>query len=77
MKFEWGDKNKEYAFHIYETFYEWILSPPRAQDRISPKSNKQIRKWTFQTISHHAFYPLAELFISAEKGKKHIVPGLV
>jgi hypothetical protein len=42
MKFEWGDKNKEYAFHIYETFDEWILSPPRAQDRMVAKPNRQI-----------------------------------
>jgi len=25
MKFEWGDKKKEYAFPIYDTFSEWFL----------------------------------------------------
>ena len=46
----------------------------RAQDRISPKSNKQIRTWRIQTISHQAFFPLAELFIFPENGKKRILP---
>jgi hypothetical protein len=28
LKFEWGDRNKEYAFHVYDLFKEWILTEP-------------------------------------------------
>jgi len=39
MKFEWGDKNKKYAQHIYNIFNEWILSPPKKKERINEKGN--------------------------------------
>jgi intein-encoded DNA endonuclease-like protein len=28
LKFEWGDINKDYAFHVHDLFKEWILSEP-------------------------------------------------
>lgn len=62
MKFEWSDKHKAYLDHVYNLFDEWVLSPPHPKSRISPKGNT-IKNWGFQTISHKAFNPLAELFI--------------
>lgn len=66
IKFEWGNLNKNYAFHIYELFNEWILSEPHKKSRFSPKGNLVIN-WGFQTFSHKAFNPLAELFLIQNK----------
>lgn len=66
MKFEWSDKNKAYVDHVYNLFDKWVLSEPHKKTRISPNGNTVIH-WGFQTISHKAFNPLAELFISSNK----------
>lgn len=78
MKFEWSDKNKPYLDHVYNLFDEWVLSNPHKKVRVSPKGNTVIN-WGFQTISHKAFNPLAELFLlNCKKGisesliKKHL-----
>lgn len=62
MKFEWGDKNKDYLEHVHSLFNEWILSPPHKKSRININNNTVIN-WGFQTISHSAFIPLANLFL--------------
>jgi hypothetical protein len=75
LKFEWGDINKDYAFHVYDLFKEWILTEPKAQTRINSNGN-EVLTWRFQTFSHEAFNPLAELFLSVQ-GKKMIKDGLI
>ena len=55
-------------------FDEWVLSNPHKKVRISPKGNTVIN-WGFQTISHKAFNPLAELFLL--DGKKGISDSLI
>lgn len=68
MKFEWSDKNKPYLDHVYNLFDIWVLSSPHKKVRVSPKGNTVIN-WGFQTISHKAFNPLAELFLlNSKKG---------
>ena len=62
MKFEWGDKNKNYLEHVHSLFNEWVLSPPHKKSRININNNIVIN-WGFQTISHTAFKPLADLFL--------------
>ena len=62
IQFEWSDKHKAYADHVYNLFDEWVLSKPHKKDRINP-NGKQVITWGFQTLSHKAFNPLAELFI--------------
>jgi hypothetical protein len=62
MKFEWGDRQKAYVDHVFSLFDQWVLSPPHKKVRISPKGN-EIITWGFQTLSHKAFNPLAELFL--------------
>ena len=74
MKFEWSDKSKPYLDHVFNLFDEWVLSDPHKKTRLSPKGNL-ITNWGFQTISHKAFNPLAELFII--NGKKGISPSLI
>jgi hypothetical protein len=66
LKFEWGDKNKEYAYHIYILFKEWILTEPKKRIRINKNGNEVIT-WWFQTFSHEAFNSLAKLFLSTQK----------
>jgi len=39
IKFEWGDKNKAYALHVFTLFDQWVLSQPHKKSRISPKGN--------------------------------------
>jgi hypothetical protein len=51
LKFEWGNINKHYAFHVYDLFKEWILTEPKAQTRINSNENEVIT-WRFQTFSH-------------------------
>jgi hypothetical protein len=63
LKFEWSHKHKDYVFHVYDQFSEWILSPPKLQGRFHPLTKNLIQTWRFQTISHIAFLPLAELFL--------------
>lgn len=76
MKFEWGDRNKAYAMHVYKLFDEWVLSQPHKNSRISPKGNLVIN-WGFQTISHEAFIFLANLFFKQMNNKKGIAENLI
>jgi hypothetical protein len=73
LKFEWGDVNKEYAFHVHTLYKKWILTEPKKRTRININQN-EVNTWWFQTISHEAFNPLAELFL---KNKKSIPKNLI
>ncbi|CAI2189172.1 6141_t:CDS:10 [Funneliformis geosporum] len=69
------------AFHVYDLFKEWILTEPKAQTRINSNGNEVIT-WRFQTFSHEAFNPLAELFLRVQfskgkQGKKMVKDGLI
>lgn len=74
IKFEWGNKNKSYVNHVYNLFNEWVLSQPHKKSRLSPQKNLVIN-WGFQTLSHKAFNPLAELFLI--NGKKSVPKYLI
>ena len=74
IKFEWGNKQKAYVDHVYNLFDEWVISKPHKKTRLSPKGNLVIN-WGFQTISHEAFNPLANIFI--KDNKKIIVKDLI
>jgi LAGLIDADG DNA endonuclease family len=76
IKFEWSDKDKAYVNHVYALFDEWVISEPHKKTRISPKGNTIIN-WGFQTISHQAFKPLAELFINNNTNKKSVKDSLI
>ena len=74
MKFEWSDKHRAYIDYVYSVFDEWIISPPHKKVRTSPKGNL-VTNWGFQTISHEAFNPLADIFII--NNKKSINESLI
>lgn len=71
LKFEWSEKHKAYLDHVYNLFDEWVLSEPHKKTRISPKGNT-VTTFGFQTLSHKAFNPLADLFLNKEF--KKIIP---
>lgn len=70
IKFEWGDINRLYAFHVYDLFKMYCLSKPRKQVRVN-RLGHDVTTWCFQTVTHSAFNVLADLFIV--KGKKVII----
>jgi hypothetical protein len=74
LKFEWSNKTKPYLDHVFNLFYEWVLSYPHKKSRFSPKGNLVVN-WGFQTISHEAFNSLAELFLI--NNKKGITKSLI
>ncbi len=73
LKFEWGDINKTMLSMCM--IYSRILTEPKAQTRINSNGN-EVTTWRFQTFSHEAFNPLAELFLSVQ-GKKMVKDGLI
>ena len=75
LKFEVGDKNKEYLTHIQSLFEEYILQEPRLTVRTNKKNN-QVTTWQLETVSHREFSKLADIFLN-EKGKKYIQPELI
>ena len=74
LKFEWSNKTKPYLDHVFNLFDEWVLSNPHQKSRLSPKGNLVVN-WGFQTISHEAFNPLANLFLI--NNKKGITESLI
>ncbi len=72
LKFQQSEKHRDYVFHLHDVFHEWVLSPPHYHhDR---------NMWSFQTLSHGDFSPLATLFTLSPNGmpcKKHVAPCLV
>ena len=74
IKFEWSEKHRAYIDHVFNLFDEWFISPPHKKSRLSPKGNLVVN-WGFNTISHEAFNPLADIFL--KNGKKSIATDLV
>jgi len=68
VKFEYGVKQREYAFHLYEIFRSWILTPPQV------KQDATHNNIWFQTVSHSAFRFYAHQFYD---GKRKCVPKLL
>jgi len=64
-------KNKEYLFHLYEIFKDFIRTPPkeRLQQRLETSEIKST--WYFSTISHLEFEEYYQLFY---KNKIKIIP---
>lgn len=75
LKFEWGDVHKDYAFHVFDVFEPYCLTPPRKQVRVNANGNEVVT-WCFQTLTHEDFLVLAKLFLN-EEGKKVVPEGLI
>ena len=63
VKFQVGERNKEYLDHFISLFEGWIQSPPHRQERKPhPKTNNVYINWGSQTISHPELNFLGDLF---------------
>ena len=69
LKFEYGYMNKDYAFHTYNVYENYCLTPPREQKRVNVKGNVNIT-WCFQTILHPDFDYLGKLFLNDQNKKR-------
>lgn len=65
-------KNKEYLFHLYDIFKDFVRTPPkeRLQQRLTTSAYKST--WYFSTISHSEFDDFYNLYYP--NGKK-IIPS--
>lgn len=68
-------KNKEYLFHLYEIFNDFVRTPPkeRLQQRLTTSEIQST--WYFSTISHSEFENYYNLFYP--QGKKIIPASLI
>lgn len=73
LKVEQSDKHRDYVFHLYELFKEWVLTPPQPRLRRYPSGEERVH-WWFQTVSHGAFRFYAHQFY--RDGRK-TVPRLI
>ncbi len=61
VKFEWGGKNKDYAYHVFYLFKEYILMDvPQTKIRLN-SNDRQVTTWRFNTISSPIFNEIAML----------------
>ena len=74
VQFEWGNKNIDYAFYVWDILYPYCLEVPRRQVRVNANGNEVVT-WCFQTVTHPAFLFLHTLFIV--NGVKHILPEVL
>lgn len=74
LKFEWGDLNKAYVFHVFDLFKDYCITQPREQVRVNASGNS-VTTWCFQTLLHSDFDCLGQLFL--DNGNKVIPAGLI
>ncbi len=72
LKIEQSEMHREYLYHLYELFKEWVLTPPQEKERVF-RGHKKL-SFAFSTISHASFRFYAHQFYGIE-GKK--VPKLI
>lgn len=68
IKFEQGNKHKDYIDHLYDLYYDYIISPPHKKIRIN-KNNNEIINWGMQTVSSIHFNLYATLFKIKNRSK--------
>jgi len=76
LRYEGGNKHKNYIESIHQSFEEWCLSNPAEKTREHPKTKTLIKTWEFQTLSHQDMKFFADLFLNQE-GKKIVPENLV
>lgn len=68
VKFEWKLESKEYIYHVFSIFYNYILQEPKICSRINVNGNI-VETWRMEAMIHVAFKELGDLFII--NGKKN------
>ncbi len=72
LKVEYSSTNSEYCQYVYDSFQEWVLTPPRIRNK---KSGSHLSEnIAFSTVSHAALRFYAQQFY--QDGKK-IVPKMI
>lgn len=61
LRFEAGEKHKEYLFHLYDIFSHWTYKEPKKYERIYHLGNK-VTTWRFHTIATEEFGAIARDF---------------
>lgn len=74
IKFEWGNKSKDYIHHVYDIFDEFILRPPVLYKRVNINNNI-VYTWRMETFTSIAFCELGLLFI--RNNRKSILKNIV
>lgn len=75
LKIEYGEKQKDYAFWVWEVFKNWTnMSSPKIKVRKS-KLGKVNKSYYFNTYSHGAFRFYAHQFYPKNGGKK--IPNII
>ena len=72
IKFEQSDKHREYLWHLYQVFKDWVSTPP--QKKMVNIRGKTYIKWWFNTVSHGSFRFYAHQYYG--RGRKTI-PRLI
>jgi hypothetical protein len=68
VKFEYSAEQSEYANHLYDSFRDWVPTPPQV------KLDSTHNNIWFQTVSHAAFRFYAQQFYDE---KRKCVPALI
>lgn len=61
LRFEYGDKHKDYIFHLYDLFKAYVISEPVRVVRVNKLGNEVVT-WTFRTVASELFTPYGQLF---------------
>jgi len=73
LKIEQSETHREYVYHLYELFKEWVLTPP--QEKVVVLGDHKSMNLAFSTVSHAAFRFYAHQFYGKQGNKK--VPKLI
>lgn len=73
LKIEHSEQQREYVYHLYDLFKDWVVTPPQETEAILTDSASK-KVIGFQTISHAAFRFYAHQFYG-EQSKK--IPKLI
>lgn len=68
IKFEWGEKSKDYIFHVYDIFGDFILKEPHLYSRLNKNGNLQ-KTWRMETYQDVIFNDIGSLFLLNNKKK--------
>ena len=65
IKFEQKIKNKDYIYHLYEQFQDWVGTPPQIRQIIGGNAKDRESIW-FRTYRHESFTKYKKLFYNID-----------
>lgn len=77
LRFIQSDIRKDYGFHLYNIFKEFVRTPPKSITEVRFYSGEILyyKRWYFNTLANSCFKPYADLFYS--KGKKRVPKEII